>query len=71
MTSLKQPKFDKNYEAHLSLWSNRHWQQDLLWLAIFNYNNITRKLGETLDVLRLFLKISYDDFRIILVPQLL
>ena len=41
------------------------WQQDrrLLWLAaIFNYDNITRKLRETYDVLRLFLKISLRRF---------
>jgi len=41
--------------------SSWHLQQylRLLWLAaIFNYDNITVELGETSDVLRLFLKIS-------------
>ena len=45
--------------------SNWAWQQDrrLLWLAaIFNYDNIRRKLRETYDVLRLFLKISLRRF---------
>ena len=49
--------------------SNWQWKQDLclLWLAaVCNYNNIMRKWGETCDVLRLFLKISYNDFSIIL-----